>query len=137
MATTSRCRDLAARIVRPDVSLKADQDHRAVSPGGPADTAVRIPQANMEKALGQPIVIEKVAGATGQVGAMRVKQSEPTAKPLVDEGRVVGLAVTSADEWFNLPGLNPLVPLGLKDFVVPGWNGLMAPKVRHPRRPPS
>jgi tripartite-type tricarboxylate transporter receptor subunit TctC len=202
----------------------------------------------MEKALGQPIVIENVAGAAGQVGAMRVKQSEPdghtllqaasphttnaavkpdayvdllrdftpigetgnsvytlcaskelgvqtfaemvarakakpgelkigsvgigsahhliaemlkaaagielshvpyrgeapaivdlvagrielmfltTAKPLVEEGRVAGLAVTSESEWFNLPGLKPLVQLGLKDFVVPGWNGLMAPK---------
>jgi tripartite-type tricarboxylate transporter receptor subunit TctC len=217
-------------------------------PGGPADTAVRIAQASMEKALGQPIVIENVAGAAGQVGAMRVKQSEPdghtllqaasphttnaavkpdasvdllrdfvpigetgnsvytlcaskelgvqsfaemvarakakpgelkigsvgigsahhliaemlkaaagielshvpyrgeapaildlvagrielmfltTAKPLIDEGRVVGLAVTSETEWFNLPGVMPLVQLGLKDFVVPGWNGLVAPK---------
>src|SRR5262245_60109245 len=46
-------------------------------PGGPADTAVRIPQPAMEKALGQPIVVENVAGAAGQVGALRVKQSEP------------------------------------------------------------
>ena len=51
-----------------------------------------------------------------------------TAKPLIDEGRVVGLAVTSESEWFNLPGLKPLVQLGLKDFIVPGWNGLVAPK---------
>jgi tripartite-type tricarboxylate transporter receptor subunit TctC len=216
--------------------------------GGPADSAVRIVQVSMEKALGQPIVIENVAGAAGQVGAMRVKQSEPdghtllqaasphttnaavkpdayvdllrdftpigetgnsvytlcaskelgvqnfaemvarakakpgelkigsvgmgsahhliaemlkaaagielshvpyrgeapaildlvagrielmfltTAKPLVDDGRVVGLGVTSESEWFNLPGLKPMVQHGLKDFVVPGWNGLMAPK---------
>jgi tripartite-type tricarboxylate transporter receptor subunit TctC len=27
-----------------------------------------------------------------------------------------------------LPQLKPLTALGLKDFVVPGWNGLMAPK---------
>ncbi|HEY5965927.1 MAG TPA: tripartite tricarboxylate transporter substrate-binding protein, partial [Xanthobacteraceae bacterium] len=46
-------------------------------PGGPADTAARIPQAGMEKALGQPIVIENVAGAAGAVGANRVKQAEP------------------------------------------------------------
>lgn len=51
-----------------------------------------------------------------------------TAKPLIDENRVVGLGVTSAEEWFNLPGLKPLVQLGLKDFVVPGWNGLLAPR---------
>ncbi|MBX9845051.1 MAG: tripartite tricarboxylate transporter substrate binding protein BugD [Xanthobacteraceae bacterium] len=217
-------------------------------PGGPADTAVRIPQPAMEKALGQPIIVENVAGAAGQVGALRVKQAEPdgytllqaasphttntavkpetnvdllrdfapigqtgnsvytlcaskelgirtlaevvarakakpgamtigsvgigsahhliaemlkaaagielthvpyrgeapsipdlvagrldlmfltTAKPLIDDGRVIGLGVTSDEEWFNLPGVKPLVTLGLKDFVVPGWNGLMAPK---------
>jgi tripartite-type tricarboxylate transporter receptor subunit TctC len=221
-------------------------------PGGPADTAVRIAQPVMEKTLGQPIVVENVPGAAGQVGALRVKQSEPdghtilqaasphttnaavkpdthvdllrdfapigqtgnsvytlcaskglgvttfaemvarakakpgvmtigsvgvgsahhlivemlkaaagielthvpyrgeapsipdlvagrldlmfltTAKPLIDEGRVVGLGVTSDVEWFNLPGLKPLVQLGLKDFVVPGWNGLMAPKATPP-----
>lgn len=51
-----------------------------------------------------------------------------TAKPLIDDGRVIGLGVTSAEPWFNLPGIKPLIELGLKDFVVPGWNGLMAPK---------
>jgi tripartite-type tricarboxylate transporter receptor subunit TctC len=51
-----------------------------------------------------------------------------TAKPLIDEGRVVGLAVTSAEEWFSLPGVKPMVALGLHGFVVPGWNGMMAPK---------
>ena len=45
-------------------------------PGGPADTAVRIPQPSLEKALGQPIIIENVPGAAGQLGAQRVKQSE-------------------------------------------------------------
>lgn len=216
--------------------------------GGPADTAVRIAQPAMEKALGQPVIVENVAGAAGQVGAQRVKQADPdghtllqaasphttnaavkpdssvdllrdfeaigqtgnsvytlcaarnrgiksfgemvalakakpgelsigsvgmgsahhliaemlksaagielthvpyrgeapaipdlvagridmmfltTAKPLVDDGRVIGLGVTSEEEWFNLPGVKPLVELGLKDFVVPGWNGMMAPK---------
>ena len=46
-------------------------------PGGPADTAVRIAQGGMEKALGQSIIIENVAGAAGGLGAQRVKQSEP------------------------------------------------------------
>jgi tripartite-type tricarboxylate transporter receptor subunit TctC len=216
--------------------------------GGPADTAVRIAQPAMEKALGQPIIVENVAGAAGQVGALRVKQAEPdghtllqaasphttnaavkpdvnvdllrdfapigqtgnsvytlcaskesgiktfaemvarakakpgsmtigsvgmgsahhliaemlkaaagielthvpyrgeapsipdlvagrldlmfltTAKTLIDDGRAVGLGVTAGEEWFNLPGVKPLTQLGLKDFVVPGWNGMMAPK---------
>jgi tripartite-type tricarboxylate transporter receptor subunit TctC len=217
-------------------------------PGGPADTAVRIAQGSMEKAFGQPVIIENVAGAAGGLGAQRVKQAEPdgytllqaasphttnaavkpqanvdlirdfvsigqtgnsvytlcaskelglatlaeviahakskpnelkvgsvgigsahhlvaemlksaagielthvpyrgeapaipdliagridlmfltTAKPLIDEGRVVGLGHTGDGPWFQLPQLKPLTALGLKDFVVPGWNGLMAPK---------
>jgi len=217
-------------------------------PGGPADTAVRIAQPGMEKALGQSLIVENVAGAAGGIGAARVKQSEPdghtllqaasphttnaavkpdanvdllrdfvpigqtgnsvytlaasnalgaktlaeviaiakakpgelkigsvgvgsthhliaemlkaaagielthvpyrgeapgipdlvagridlmfltTAKQHVDSGQLVGLGVTSADSWFQLPQLKPLQELGLRGFVVPGWNGLMAPK---------
>jgi len=40
----------------------------------------------------------------------------------------VGLGHTGDGPWFQLPQLKPLTELGLKDFVVPGWNGLMAPK---------
>ena len=217
-------------------------------PGGPADTAVRIAQGGMEKALGQPVIIENVPGAAGGLGAQRVKAAEPdgytllqaasphttnaavkpqanvdlrrdfvaigqtgnsvytlcaskeagvtslsdliakaksnpnemkigsvgigsahhliaemlksaagielthvpyrgeapaipdlvagridlmfltTAKPLIDDGRVIGLGHTGDGPWFQLPELKPLTALGLKDFVVPGWNGLMAPK---------
>ena len=32
------------------------------------------------------------------------------------------------DPGSSLPQLKPLTELGLKDFVVPGWNGMMAPK---------
>ena len=46
-------------------------------PGGPADTAVRIAQGGMEKALGQSIIVENVPGAAGGIGAQRVKQAEP------------------------------------------------------------
>jgi tripartite-type tricarboxylate transporter receptor subunit TctC len=221
-------------------------------PGGPADQAVRIPQKDMETALGQRIVIENVPGVAGQLGAQRVKQAEPdgytllqaasphttnfavkpqasvdplhdlapigqtgnsayalcastglgvktfadmvklakakpgelkigsvgigsahhliaemlksaagielthvpyrgeapaipdliagridlmfltTAKPLIDDGRVIGLGVTSEGPWFNLPNVPPLTSLGLKGFVVPGWNGLMATKATPP-----
>ena len=51
-----------------------------------------------------------------------------TAKPLIDDGRVAGLGHTGDGPWFQLPQMKPLTALGLKDFVVPGWNGLMAPK---------
>jgi tripartite-type tricarboxylate transporter receptor subunit TctC len=217
-------------------------------PGGPADSAVRIAQPGMEKALGQSLILENVPGAAGGIGAQRVKAALPdgytllqaasphttnaavrpnanvdllrdfvpigqtglsvytlcaskalgakdfaevvarakakpgelkigsvglgsahhliaeslkaaagielthvpyrgeapaipdliagridlmfltTAKPLIENGQVVGIAVSSEQPWFNLPGLKPLVALGLKDFVFYGWNGLMAPK---------
>src|SRR5262245_115583 len=217
-------------------------------PGGPADTAVRIPQAGMEKALGQSLVIENLSGAAGNIAAVRVKQSDPdgytllqaasphvsnaaikpdvnvdllrdfvpigltgvsvytlcasknlgvttfqeaiarakakptdlkvgsvgvgsahhliaemlksatgielthvpyrgeapaipdliagridlmfltTAKSYVDGGQLVGLGHTGDGPWFNLPNVKPLTELGLRDFVAPGWNGLMAPK---------
>jgi tripartite-type tricarboxylate transporter receptor subunit TctC len=51
-----------------------------------------------------------------------------TAKPLIDDGRVIGLGHTGDGPWFNLLNVKPLTELGLRDFVVPGWNGLMAPK---------
>lgn len=51
-----------------------------------------------------------------------------TAKPLIDEGRVAGIGHTGDGPWFQLPQLKSLTELGLKNFVVPGWNGLMAPK---------
>src|SRR5947207_5813240 len=51
-----------------------------------------------------------------------------TAKPLIDDGRVVGLGHTGDGPWFNLPGVKPLTALGLRDFVVPGWNGLLGPQ---------
>ena len=47
-------------------------------PGGPADTAVRIAQPGMEKALGQSDRSSRTSpGAAGGIGAQRVKQSEP------------------------------------------------------------
>lgn len=51
-----------------------------------------------------------------------------TAKQHIENGQLVGLGVTSAEPWFQLPQLKPLDELGLRGFVVPEWNGLMAPK---------
>jgi tripartite-type tricarboxylate transporter receptor subunit TctC len=51
-----------------------------------------------------------------------------TAKPLIDNGQLTGLAVTSAEPWFNLPGIRPFTELGYNGLVFYGWNGLMAPK---------
>src|SRR5271167_2847701 len=39
--------------------------------GGPADTVTRLVSERMRTTLGQPIIIENVAGATGSVGVGR------------------------------------------------------------------
>lgn len=46
-------------------------------PGGGADTPVRLAQNAMQGVLGQPIVIENRAGASGSVGAGHVAQAAP------------------------------------------------------------
>ena len=47
------------------------------APGGPADTFARIIGEQMAKTLGQPIVLENVAGAGGATGTTRAAQSKP------------------------------------------------------------
>jgi tripartite-type tricarboxylate transporter receptor subunit TctC len=46
-------------------------------PGGPSDAVARILAGPMQAALGQPIVIENVAGAGGTIGVTRVARAEP------------------------------------------------------------
>ena len=46
-------------------------------PGGPSDTVARILSGPLEKALGQPIVIENIGGAGGTVGVGRAARAEP------------------------------------------------------------
>jgi tripartite-type tricarboxylate transporter receptor subunit TctC len=47
------------------------------APGGPADTLARIVGEQMGRTLGQPIVIENVAGAGGTTGITRAAQAKP------------------------------------------------------------
>ena len=46
-------------------------------PGGPADTLARIIGERMSRSLGQPIIIENVAGAGGTTGITRAAQAKP------------------------------------------------------------
>jgi tripartite-type tricarboxylate transporter receptor subunit TctC len=52
--------------------------------GGPLDTIARIIAEPMRAALGQPVVIENVAGAGGNIGTARVARADP-------DGYVVGI----------------------------------------------
>src|SRR5271167_1106563 len=49
----------------------------AFPPGGVDDATARILQDPMQKALGQPIVIENVGGAGGMIAAAKAARAEP------------------------------------------------------------
>lgn len=47
------------------------------APGGPGDVITRIYAAAMQKALGQQIVVDNTAGASGTIGTAKVARSKP------------------------------------------------------------
>ena len=49
----------------------------AFAPGGADDATARILQDPMQRALGQPIVVENVSGAGGMIAAAKVARAEP------------------------------------------------------------
>jgi tripartite-type tricarboxylate transporter receptor subunit TctC len=51
--------------------------------GGPADTVTRLVSERMRTTLGQPIIIENVAGATGSVGVGRAVRAAPDGYTLI------------------------------------------------------
>src|SRR5947209_7217195 len=52
--------------------------------GGPLDTLGRIMAERMRASLGQPVIIENVAGASGSIGAGRVARASP-------DGHTIGI----------------------------------------------
>jgi len=54
-----------------------------------------------------------------------------TAKPLIESGKLKGLAVTTGARSSLLPGVQTFVEAGLADFVVDTWLGVMA-RLVHP-----
>jgi tripartite-type tricarboxylate transporter receptor subunit TctC len=76
--------------------------------GGPSDTIARIIGEPMRAALGQPIVVENVAGAGGNLGTGRVARAAP-------DGTTVGIGQWSTHITYNLPYhvLNDFEPIAL------------------------
>ena len=66
-----------------------------------------------------------LAVAAGQVPVGVVTIS--TAAPLIADGRLRALAVTGRQRSAQLAGVPTLVELGVADFAVEQWHGLLAP----------
>jgi tripartite-type tricarboxylate transporter receptor subunit TctC len=103
--------------------------------GGPSDTLVRILGEQMREPLGQPIVVENVAGASGSIGAGRVARAQPDGHTLILGSwvtHVVNSAVYTlkydvvADfEPVALIGTNPLLIVAKKTIPANDLNELI------------
>src|SRR5690625_3702910 len=78
------------------------------TPGGSVDTVARLVTAEMQKVLGQPIVIENKPGASGVIGATQVARAKPDGYTLL----------AHASSHVYLPIINPSVSYDVdKDFT--------------------
>lgn len=83
--------------------------------GGPSDAVARLVGQSMAATLGQPFVIENVAGAGGTTGAARLAKAEPDGHTLLIHHIAL---VAGASLYRSLPydTAADLVPLGLVNF---------------------
>ena len=96
------------------------------APGGPGDVITRIYAAAMQKALGQQIVVDNTAGASGTIGTAKVARSKPDGYTLlmIHVSHATNLAMFknlsySPVEDFEPIGLateGPMVVVARRDF---------------------
>ncbi|HEV2556333.1 MAG TPA: tripartite tricarboxylate transporter substrate-binding protein [Bosea sp. (in: a-proteobacteria)] len=80
--------------------------------GGPSDVIARLLGEQMSKALGQPVVVENVAGAGGTAGAKRAAAAEPDGHTIL----IHHLALAAAPALYNNLGYDTktaFAPIGL------------------------
>lgn len=78
-------------------------------PGGPVDTLARILSQGLAKRYGQPVVVENLAGAAGNIGMEKVKRAKPDGHTLL---------VVPAGNLTIDPSLMTSFPFNIgKDFV--------------------
>ena len=114
-ATGAAAQDFPARVIKMVVPYPA---------GGPTDAIARIVAEDMGKTLGQNVVVENVAGASGAVGTRQVAKADPDGYTIV-----FGNNQTHGNNMFLLsnPGYDavkdfaPLAGIGAFEhlFVVP------------------
>ncbi|MDB5592529.1 tripartite tricarboxylate transporter substrate-binding protein [Enterovirga sp.] len=104
--------------------------------GGPTDAIARLVGQSMSTTLGQPVVIENVAGAGGTVGAARTAKAEPDGYTLLIAH--VSLAASAslykslpydtatAFEPVGLVNTGPMVLAAKKDFGPPDAKAFLA-----------
>jgi tripartite-type tricarboxylate transporter receptor subunit TctC len=107
-----------------------------VPAGGALDTNARLIAEGMRAALGQPVIIENVTGASGSLGTGRVARSAPDGYTLIYGANVTHVLnaavyqlnydVVSDFEPIALIGWTPWLIVGKKDLPVDDLKGLIA-----------
>jgi tripartite-type tricarboxylate transporter receptor subunit TctC len=105
-----------AALPLPDASAEIYPSHPVqvivpATPGGPADTAIRIIEPELSAVLGTPLVLVNRPGASGIVGMSSVATAAPN-------GYTVGAGVNSIFTVVHISGST--VPFTIEDFLVIG-----------------
>jgi tripartite-type tricarboxylate transporter receptor subunit TctC len=132
----------AAFSALPSVSRAQDFPSRSITlvvpvpAGGAMDTNARLVAQGMRDALGQPVVIENITGASGSIGAGRVARAAPDGYTLcygANVTHVLNAAVYSLNydvvadfEPIALIGSTPWLIAAKKDFPANDLRGMIA-----------
>jgi tripartite-type tricarboxylate transporter receptor subunit TctC len=96
------------------------------SAGGPTDTIARIMAERMAKSLGQPVVVEDITGAGGNIGVGRVVRAAPDGY-MVSIGHIGPHVINGAMYKLEYDLLKDLAPVGMfvtNPQVIVSKNGL-------------
>lgn len=122
----------AAALAAPTAFAWPDQAVRIVvpfTPGTGPDIIARFVAEKLSPKLGQPVVVENLAGASGNIGSQQVARAKPDGLTLMSS---VNTLVMNASLFKNLP-YDPV-----SDFAAIGltaWGSLVL--VAHPGQPPN
>src|SRR3954451_17848083 len=134
-------------IVRPDSGINSIADLVAQAKANPAKFNYSSPGAGTKSQLtgellklragihmvhvpfrGAGPAAQAVLSNTVQVGSVALAAAEP----LIKDGQLRALAVTSKERWFSLPDVPTMIESGYPDFISDTFNALFAPAATPP-----
>jgi tripartite-type tricarboxylate transporter receptor subunit TctC len=94
----------------------------AFPPGGADDAIARMIQDPMQKALGQPIVIENIGGAGGMIAAAKAARAEPDGYTILLHQDALAAGMTMYPN-LTFDAEKDFVPIGLINTAATTWAG--------------
>lgn len=91
-----------------------------VSPGSGVDTIIRAASPALSKALGQPVVIENLAGAGGITGTTAIVKAPPDGQTIgvVSNNHVINPSVFKKMPFDSINDITPISVIGATPFVL-------------------